>query len=182
MTRVVAIEIDGTPSAFFVPGFLDVRGVAVDPGTGDVFIVQNANDTFTRLAGIRTSTTIQTFIVGGHGNQPAKFNDPQGIDVDEDGLVYVVDRGNDRIQVFDGRDPNLRWLMMFGGHVEAASLPGCEGPNSICPQAPADGFNHPFDAETTDTNSVWVSDPMNGRIVKWEHDSFGSDVPLYASP
>ena len=37
---------------------------------------------------------------GGKGSDPGRFNRPWGICVDDDGLVYVADEGNRRVQVF----------------------------------------------------------------------------------
>ena len=37
---------------------------------------------------------------GGQGSDPGRFDGPQGICVDDDGLVYVVDCGNKCVQVF----------------------------------------------------------------------------------
>jgi len=39
--------------------------------------------------------------VGSRGNQPGQLNTPHSIAVDAKGLVYVGDRGNARVQVFD---------------------------------------------------------------------------------
>ena len=39
---------------------------------------------------------------GGPGTDPGQFNLPHNIHCDADGLVYVADRENHRIQVFDG--------------------------------------------------------------------------------
>jgi DNA-binding beta-propeller fold protein YncE len=41
------------------------------------------------------------FSWGGPGSGPGQFNLPHGIAVDRDGLVYVTDRENSRLQIFD---------------------------------------------------------------------------------
>jgi DNA-binding beta-propeller fold protein YncE len=45
---------------------------------------------------------------GEPGDQPGQFNTPHSIAVDAQGHVYVADRGNRRIQVFDGEGKFLR--------------------------------------------------------------------------
>ena len=45
---------------------------------------------------------------GEPGDQPGQFNTPHSIAVDAEGHVYVADRGNRRIQVFDGEGKFLR--------------------------------------------------------------------------
>ena len=37
---------------------------------------------------------------GSEGSHPGRFNGPKGICVDDNGVVYVVDKGNKRVQVF----------------------------------------------------------------------------------
>ena len=37
---------------------------------------------------------------GTHGSGPGQFNTPRGICVDDNGIVYVSEQGNNRIQVF----------------------------------------------------------------------------------
>jgi DNA-binding beta-propeller fold protein YncE len=44
---------------------------------------------------------------GSRGSEPGQFNAPYGIVIDAQGLVYVADRGNNRIQVFDA-DGNFK--------------------------------------------------------------------------
>src|SRR6478609_8872898 len=45
---------------------------------------------------------------GEPGDQPGQFSTPHNIAVDTEGHVYVADRGNRRIQVFDGEGKFLR--------------------------------------------------------------------------
>jgi NHL repeat len=47
---------------------------------------------------------------GEPGDQPGQFNTPHSIAVDADGNVYVADRGNRRVQVFDGDGKFLRQI------------------------------------------------------------------------
>ncbi|MGE3958794.1 MAG: 6-bladed beta-propeller [Vicinamibacterales bacterium] len=78
---------------------------------------------------------------GTKGNGPGQFSGLHGIDADRNGRVYVADRGNQRIQVFDANGthqdtwPNMR----FPNHVVAAP----------------DG-------------SVWVADGTNARLLQYD--------------
>jgi len=47
---------------------------------------------------------------GEPGNQPGQFNVPHSIAADAQGNIYVADRGNRRVQVFDGDGKFLRQL------------------------------------------------------------------------
>ena len=49
---------------------------------------------------------------GEPGDQPGQFNTPHSIAVDAEGHVYVADRGNRRIQVFDGEGKFLRQIII----------------------------------------------------------------------
>jgi hypothetical protein len=49
---------------------------------------------------------------GEPGDQPGQFNTPHSIAVDAEGHVYVADRGNRRIQVFDGEGKFLRQIVI----------------------------------------------------------------------
>jgi len=49
---------------------------------------------------------------GEPGDKPGQFNTPHSIAVDVQGQVYVADRGNRRIQVFDGNGKFLRQIVI----------------------------------------------------------------------
>jgi sugar lactone lactonase YvrE len=49
---------------------------------------------------------------GDRGKEPGQFNTPHSIATDADGNVYVADRGNHRIQVFDGDGKFLRQFVI----------------------------------------------------------------------
>lgn len=65
---------------------------------GDSFIADGYNNS--RVVKIaKDGTWLKT--VGSYGNGPNQFNTVHGIATDADGNVYVADRGNSRIQVYD---------------------------------------------------------------------------------
>src|ERR1700732_1944082 len=63
---------------------------------------------------------------GGPGDKPGEFSVPHSIAVDAKGNVYVADRGNRRIQVFDGEGNFLRQITIdvpFGDNARPAIGP-----------------------------------------------------------
>jgi DNA-binding beta-propeller fold protein YncE len=71
------------------------QGVAVDPATGNVWVTDTS---FNRLVEFTSSGVfIQAF--GKAGSGQGQFNKPTHIEIDN-GLLYVADTWNDRVQVF----------------------------------------------------------------------------------
>lgn len=97
--------------------------------------------------GLRNSRVVKfgkggTFVKqwGTRGSGPGQFVGLHGIDADPSGRVYVADRGNSRIQVFDAD----------GNHLD--TWPNLRFPNHIVALADA----------------VWVSDGTNARLLKYD--------------
>jgi len=88
--------------------------IAVAPN-GDVFIAEGDH-------GGRDIGRISKFSAEGNylgsfgriGTGPGEFRVPHGMTFDSDGLLYVADRGNDRIQVFDQDGNYLQEFKQFG--------------------------------------------------------------------
>ena len=59
---------------------------------------------------------------GSKGNKPGEFNTPHSIAADAQGNIYVADRGNRRIQVFDG-EGNLQRVMTIDVPYSADAQP-----------------------------------------------------------
>ena len=79
----------------------------------------------------------------GHAREgDGQFSGLHGIEADRSGRVYVADRGNQRIQVFDAD----------GKHLD--TWPNIRFPNHIL--------------VTADQQQVWVSDGTNARILKYD--------------
>ena len=82
---------------------------------------------------------------GMRGGGDGEFRWPQGLGIDNEGNVYVSDRGNDRIQVFD---PHGRFLRKWGS------------------TGSGDGeFRWPQGLGIDSEGNVYVSDQGNHRIL-----------------
>jgi sugar lactone lactonase YvrE len=79
---------------------------------------------------------------GKPGSGPGEFNLPHGIAIDEKGRLYVIDRSNMRIQVFDAN----------GNYIE---------------QWPGIRFAQDIHA-TRDGRYLWVADGWNNKILKYD--------------
>jgi hypothetical protein len=80
---------------------------------------------------------------GSHGTGPGQFDFPRGIAFDNPGNVYIVDQGNDRVQVFS---PEGKFLRQWGSSGDG------EGQ-----------FNCPFGLLVSH-GQVYVTDTMNNRV------------------
>ena len=79
---------------------------------GDIFIA-DGESTNTRIVKYSKDGTFVTWW-GGKGAEPGKFDEPHSIAIDSDGLLYVGDRRNKRVQVFDQRCTFLRQWTNLG--------------------------------------------------------------------
>uniref|UniRef100_A0A8I3WAI2 NHL repeat-containing protein 3 n=1 Tax=Callithrix jacchus TaxID=9483 RepID=A0A8I3WAI2_CALJA len=68
--------------------------------TGDIYIVDGDGGLNNRLIKLSQNFMI-LWLHGENGTGPAKFNIPHSVTLDSAGRVWVADRGNKRIQVFD---------------------------------------------------------------------------------
>ncbi|MCW5980830.1 MAG: hypothetical protein KIT09_22305 [Bryobacteraceae bacterium] len=104
---------------------------------------------------------------GTKGDKPGEFDTPHGIALDAQGRVYVADRGNARIQVFEGNGKLLRvWKSEELGRPWGVDV-GADGFLYV-----ADGGDLRQTPEPFERNRALKLD-LNGKIVaKW--GSFGS--------
>jgi hypothetical protein len=122
------------------------------------------------------NSRVAKFDKGGHwvksfgepGSGPGQLNTPHGIAADAQGNIYVADRGNSRIQVFDGDGKVLRQIkvnvpvppdaMPWMGPKPAPGTTGTMGagaPWTVCITPPANG-----------TQYLYMSDAFPGRVYK----------------
>jgi sugar lactone lactonase YvrE len=108
----ITLGTDGV-SALGADAFLSPTGVVV-ASNGDVFV----SDGHRRETGHRVvkfskdGTFVKSWGTSGAG--PAKFNGPHAIAIDSRGRLFVADRGNNRIQIFDQEGTLLDTWKQFG--------------------------------------------------------------------
>ncbi len=104
---------------------------------------------------------------GSRGSEPGQFNTPHNIGVDRQGNVYVADRGNARIQVFDGDGKFLRMIK-----IDVPPPPGARVVLGDTPPAPAaTNFMAPGSPWTIcvtqgPTQYIYTNDAFPGRFYK----------------
>lgn len=103
---------------------------------------------------------------GSRGNEPGQFRIPHNIVVDRQGMVYVADRSNARIQVFDS-DGNFKKIYKINVPYDKTQQPvlGTRNPNP--PDETAPGVLCITD---TPTQYIFASDMDPGRIYKLQLD------------
>jgi hypothetical protein len=127
------------------------RGVAADPASGNVFVVDQTNNRiqeftpwggFVRAFGwdvapegapgdtpanqLETCTATCQGGVGGHG--AGQLASGRGVDIDSAGGLYLVDVPDRRVQKFDVSGPTVQFEWMIGKGVEQGPL----NPGDIC--------------------------------------------------
>lgn len=69
-------------------------------GNGDIFVAEGHGAGGDRI--IKFNSAGEYIMEwGGRGDQPSQFNQPHGLAMDSQGRLFVADRGNNRIQIFD---------------------------------------------------------------------------------
>ena len=96
-------------------------GVAIS-ANGDIWISdghRGGNNRLVRYSGDGRFVTAVGGGVGSESKEAARFSDPHDVKVDSRGRVYVADRGNSRIQVFD---PNGNLLYLWTHYGKPSGL------------------------------------------------------------
>lgn len=85
---------------------------------------------------------------GGKGHENGKLNNPLAIDVSVDNIVYIVDSGNNRIQLFDRRGSFIKSVGGFGFENKQ--------------------FDAPRDIWINSLINIYVSDYNNQRVQRYD--------------
>ena len=89
-------------------------------------------------------------IIGSMGARPGEFSGPRGVAIGADGLLYVADSDNHRVQVLEQDGTPIREWGSFGD-VSAGGMP-------------ADAFNQPWGITVAEDGTVAVADTWNHRV------------------
>ncbi len=106
---------------------------------------------------------------GEHGNKPGEFNTPHSIASDAQGNVYVADRGNRRIQVFDP-DGNFLREIKIDVPLPAVVHPWLGNPPSPQGAAAQNGAPWAICITPGPTQYLYSSDAYPGRVYKLSLD------------
>jgi DNA-binding beta-propeller fold protein YncE len=113
---------------------------------------------------------------GSKGSKPGELNTPHSIAADAQGNIYVADRGNRRIQVFDGEGNVLREIRIdvpfdgkpqpaIGNMPDLAKIEASGGPKTMMPGSPWAVCITPGPNQV-----LYASDAYPGRIYKLSLD------------
>lgn len=93
--------------------FAEPNDVAIAP-SGDIYVTQGhgGKGEYRVLRFDRHGNPLGRW--GRRGSGPGEFDVPHSVAVDAAGLVYVADRGNRRVQIFDAEGNYLREWALFG--------------------------------------------------------------------
>jgi predicted membrane-bound mannosyltransferase/sugar lactone lactonase YvrE len=133
-----------------VPGLVDSLGFETDWSWSDSYA--------DLLVDLPPETTL-----GGTGSTPGFFSAPRGLAIDRQGMLYIADSNNHRIQVFD---PSGELQHLWGFFADSSSGDPTPG-----------GLNQPWDLTIASDGSVIVVDTWNHRIQRFSQE--GELLGLY---
>ena len=115
---LMTLGVPGKPAGqFSEKPFNTPTNVIVDPKTGDIYVADGYGNGRVHKYSPDGKLLLSW---GKTGTDPGEFAFPHNIDIDKDGYVYVADRENNRIQIFDsnGKLQNI-WNMKlpFGVYI-----------------------------------------------------------------
>ncbi|CAF0947181.1 unnamed protein product [Rotaria sordida] len=129
----------------------------------NIYISENSNHRVTKW--FNGNTTVGTLVAGGNGlgNTAEKLNSPWGLYISVNGSIYVVDRGNHRVQ---------KWDSGINGGLTVAGSTSDPGPWAY-------QFNNPTSITLDQYGYMYICDYTNQRIQKWYPGaSYGITVAL----
>jgi hypothetical protein len=97
---------------------------------------------------------------GSHGSRPGEFDLPHSMDADRNGNIYVADRENRRIQVFDS-DGNFLRVILLNAAFDKSIQPVL---GNVAPDLPDETEPWAICISRGSTQYLWAADAHPGRI------------------
>lgn len=154
------------PDAGKEPTLIAPLGIAVDL-QGKIYVADSGNHRVVVLD--NTGVVLPITIGGTRGSGDGQLDGPSGVALDPSGNLYVVDTANDRVVLFDPSTGAV--VRTLGPTITASGVDLGRFSFLGMPTALA------FDATA---KRLYVADPGNFRIVYFERDDAGTDVPVKA--
>lgn len=121
-----------------------LRGLAVDAASGTVYVAQQGQAPYDRdWLEKRTTAGVLVDLWGADVGEGRVYR-PGGVDIGPDGLVYVADTGNSRVQVFEQDGDFVREWGSYG--------------------SAGDQFAFPLGLAVAEDGKVYVADSRNDRV------------------
>ena len=115
---------------------------------------------------------------GSHGDGDGEFHRPTGVAVDKDGVIYVTDYKNDRLQVFDAEGNFVTKLLgeatlsTWGRErviIDPITVKGRMAANDLTEREAA--FQGPIAVEVDDEGRVFVVEVARARLQVFQKQS-----------
>lgn len=162
--KITSTGIVTTYAGSGTPGYLDgnastaqfsqLAGLVLD-ASGNIYVCDRLNHCIRKISTSGIVSTVAGNGVAGYNDGSAlsaQFNSLADIDIDSQGLIYIADRDNNRIRIFN---PTTNMVSTFAGNGTALST---DGTLSGC------SFNAPRGIDITDNDDIYVADQNGNKI------------------
>ncbi len=151
-------------------GMEEPSGVAVDPVSGKVFVSVSAQNRILRFAnssalanGADAEAVIgqTSYSVDSTGTTATTLDQPYGIDMDDEGRLWVCDYGNNRVLMYE----DAANLSEFGASADLVlGQPDFVTKTAVVSQTKMSG---PTGLHIDDAGNLWVAEYLSHRVVKF---------------
>lgn len=137
----------------------DPNGIALD-AAGSVYVADRQNNRVRRIDTSGLITTVAGTGTNGFGGDgaaatAAMLNNPRGVAVDRDGIIFIADQGNQRVRKIGAT-----------GIIYTIAGTGAGGYNGDNIAATAAQLHNPYSVATDTTGNLYIADVDNERIRK----------------
>ena len=167
-----AMNNPSTPSA---SNMSSVRGIAVDPTTGKIFVADTNNNRVLRFAsadalsnGAAAEIVLgqPDFVSKGFGTTSTTMSSPCGAAVDGYGTLWVADFNNQRVLRFDNASSKVTGAAADGvlGQMDFVS-------SNVSFPPTQSSLTGPFCIAANKFGTIWIADPNVNRVLRFDYAS-----------